>query len=143
MHNHEKFPENQLHQLSKLIVEMKNELIEFVSTRFELFRSEIREAASAWRAAAPLGLAAIVLLFTGYLLLTLAVVGLIAVAFAGNPYAWFFAFLITGSAWCLFGAVAAYLAYNSLRQHGIFPRKTIEVLKADKLWIENEVGSQI
>jgi len=143
MPNHENFPENQLHQLSKLVVEMKNELIEFVTTRFELFRSELRDATAAWKAAAPLCLAAIVLLFTGYLLLTLAIVGLVVVAFAGNPDAWFFAFLITGLAWCLFGAIAAYLAYNSLRRHGVLPRKTIEVLKADKFWIENEVGSQI
>ena len=101
MSNQERFPENQLHRLTQLLVEMKHELIEFVTTRVELFRSEIQENVKAFKAAAPLAIIAVVLLSTAYLLFTLAVVGLIAVAFLGNPYAWFFAFLIAAGAWTL------------------------------------------
>lgn len=143
MTNHERFPETQLHELTQLVREMRRELVEFIATRFELLRSEVRDTMAAWRSAIPLGMVAVLLLLTGYLLLTLAVVGLIAVAFWGNPYAWFFAFLITGLAWTIFGGIAAYLAYNSLRQRGRFPNKTMEVLKADRAWIANEVGTQI
>ena len=143
MNNHQKFPETQLHELTHLVREMKRELLEFLTTRFELLRSELRDTVAAWRSAIPLGMVAILLLLTGYLLLTLAAVGLIAVAFWGNPYAWFFAFLIAGLAWTIFGGIAAYLAYNSLRQRGMFPKKTIEVLKADRVWIASEAGTRI
>jgi uncharacterized membrane protein YqjE len=143
MNNHEKFPETQLHELTQLVKEMKRELVDFVTTRFELLRSEMRETMDAFKSAIPFGVIAVLLMLTGYLLLTLAVVGLIAVAFWGSPYAWFFAFLITGLAWTIFGVLAAYLAYNSLRKHGMFPKKTVEVLKADKIWMEREVSHQI
>jgi|SRR3954451_13100551 hypothetical protein len=142
MNNHERFPESQFHQLKGLVLEMKKELVEFATTRYELLMSEIRDTTKAWKSAAPWGVMAILLFVTGYLLLTLAVVGLIAVAFWGSPYAWFLAFLITGVAWTVLGAISAYLAYNALRRHGVVPKKTIEVLKADKVWM-NEVGNQI
>ena len=136
----ERFPEQQIHRVTQLLLEMKGELLDFVTTRYELLRAEIQESIAALKAAAPLALIAIVLLATAYLLLTLAVVGLIAVAFVGNPYAWFFAFLIAGGAWALFGIMAAFLAVRSLRSLGLFPKKTIEVLKADKVWIDREVS---
>jgi uncharacterized membrane protein YqjE len=138
----ERFPEPQIHRVTELLLEMKRELLDFVTTRVELFRSEVQETLAAIKSAAPLAVIAIVLMITAYLLLTLAVVGLIAVAFVGNPYAWFFAFLIAGGAWGLFGIIAAFLAMRSLRKLGFFPKKTIEVLKADKVWIDREVGSQ-
>jgi uncharacterized membrane protein YqjE len=138
--NHERFPEQQIHRVTQLLLEMKGELLEFVTTRVELLRSEIQESVAAAKAAAPMAVIAIVLMATAYLLLTLALVALIAVAFAGNPYAWFFAFLIAGVAWAIFGAMAAYFAVRSLRKFGLFPKKTIEVLKADKVWIDREVS---
>jgi uncharacterized membrane protein YqjE len=137
---HERFPEQQIHRVTQLLLEMKGELLEFLTTRVELLRSEIQESVAAVKSAAPVAVIAVVLLMTAYLLLTLAVVGLIAVAFVGNPYAWFFAFLIVGGAWALFGVIAAFLALRSLRKLGLFPKKTIEVLKADKVWIDREVS---
>src|SRR3954452_15416208 len=125
----ERFPELQFHRLTQLVLEMKRELVEFATTRVELLRSEIQESVAAMKAAAPMAVIAIVLLVTAYLLLTLALVGLVAVAFVGNPYAWFFAFLIVGGAWALLGVIAAFLALRSLRRLGLFPKKTIEVLK--------------
>jgi uncharacterized membrane protein YqjE len=138
--NSERFPEQQIHRVTQLLLEMKGELLEFITTRVELLRSEIQESLAAVKAAAPMAVIAIVLLVTAYFLLTLAVVGLIAVAFVGNPYAWFFAFLIAGGAWALFGIMAAFFALRSLRKLGLFPKKTIEVLKADKVWIDREVS---
>jgi uncharacterized membrane protein YqjE len=132
MTNHEKSHESQSQRFAQTLGEIKNEFIEFISTRIELFQSEVRETTATWKSAAPLLLAALVLLLMSFLLITLAVVALIAVAFMGNPYAWFFALVITGVVWGALGGIAAYLATNTLRTRGVFARKTIEVLKADR-----------
>jgi sugar phosphate permease len=65
-------------------------------------------------------------------------VSVIAVAFWNNPYHWFFAFLILGIVWLVAGAILAFLVRNHLRTRGLVPKKTIEVLKRDKRWLQNE-----
>jgi uncharacterized membrane protein YqjE len=129
--------------LARLIIEIRDEIQEFLQTRLEMLKSEFREAVKAFKAAAPLALMAIVLLSSAYLLLTLALVGLIAVAFWNSPYHWFFAFLIVGVVWLCFGVLAAYFAWNRLRTHGVFPRRTVEVLRADKTWFQHEIRTQL
>ena len=121
--------------LAGLIVEIRDEIQEFLQTRVEMLKSECQETVRAFQAAAPLALLALVLLGSAYLLFTLALVGLIAVAFWNNPYHWFFAFLTVGAVWSAMGGLAAYFAWNRLRRHGLFPRRTVEVLKADKAWV--------
>ena len=125
------------------IADIKEEVISFVETRVNLFRAELKETLSSLKAALPLALIAAVTLLTAYLLLTLALVGLIAVAFWGSPYAWFFAFLIVGGLWLIAGGMLAFFAYNRMRTRGKFPKRTIEVLKADKLWLQTEARSQV
>jgi len=129
--------------LASVVAELKDEMKEFVETRVQLARSEMRESMTAVRRGVPLAVGALVLAGTGYLLLTLAIVGLVAVAFWGSPYAWFLSFLIVGVLWLLFGGVVAYLAYNEFRSHGTFLKKTKSVLQQDKLWIQSEVRSEI
>ena len=125
--------------VADVLMEIKNELRDFVETRYELFRSELKDGLSTVRSAAPLAIAAAIFFGTAYLLLTLALVAVIAVAFWNNPYHWFFAFLIVGVVWAIIGGVLAFLVLNGLRTRGLFPKKTVEVLKRDKRWIQNEV----
>jgi uncharacterized membrane protein YqjE len=66
---------------------------------------------------------------------------LVAVAFWNNPYRWFFAFLIVSVVLAITGALTAWMALRGLRAHGLFPKKTVEVLKADKIWLQNEARS--
>ena len=91
----------------------------------------------------PLALLALGLLGTGLLLFTGAVVVLVASAFAGNPYAWFFAFAIVGFIWMVLGAGAAFFAYNAFRSKSMFPKRTVEVLQADKVWLQSEARSAL
>jgi hypothetical protein len=128
---------NRNRSLRSILAETKQELKQFLSTRIEILKSEFRETLSALRVALPLGLAALAFVGTAFLLLTAAAVALVASAFAGNPYAWFFALVIVGVLWTALGAVAAFFAYNSIRSKGMFPRRTVAVLKADKLWLES------
>src|SRR5207248_2213783 len=125
--------------VADVVGEMKDELKDFLETRYEVFRSEMQEGLRTVKSAAPLAAAAVVFLATAYVLLTLALVALIAVAFWSSPYHWFFAFLIVGLIWTVTAGILGFLARNDLRRRGLFPKKTIEVLKRDKRWLKNEV----
>jgi uncharacterized membrane protein YqjE len=125
--------------VADVLVEIKNELRDFVETRYELFRSELSDGLSTIKSAAPLAIAAAIFFVTAYFLLVVALVAIIAVAFWSSPYHWFFAFLIVGVVWAITGGILAFLVRNNLRSRGLFPKKTVEVLKRDKRWIQNEV----
>ena len=100
--------------LGAIISDIRDEFKEFLNTRMEMLKSEFRETAAAARIAVPLALLTLGLLATGLLLFTGAVVVLVASAFAGNPYAWFFAFAIVGFIWMVLGAGAAFFAFPRL-----------------------------
>ena len=137
------YPQEDVRSLTELVADMKREVTSFVQTRVALFRSELKDGLNSVKEAVPLAGMAMVFLLTAYLLLTLALVGFVAVAFLPNPYAWAFALLIVGMVWLIGGGIMGFLAYNRIRAHGVFPKKTVEVLKADKLWLESEARSQV
>lgn len=139
----ERYSENHVRSLAAIVAEIKEEVKDFVQTRLEMFKSEVRETLNAWKTAVPLAAISVLLLATAYLLLTIAVVGLVVVAFWDSPYRWFLAFLIVGVIWSMGGAVLGWLALREFQSKGLFPRKTIEVLKADKIWIQNEAGDPV
>ena len=141
--NETRYAENHTRNLVAIVVEIKDEIKDFVQTRVEMFKSELRETLDAWKTAVPLAAIAVLLLTTAYLLLTLAVVGLVAVAFWDNPYRWFLAFLTVGLLWSIGGGVLGWLALREFQSKGLFPRKTMEVLKADKVWIQAEAGDPV
>jgi uncharacterized membrane protein YqjE len=127
--------------LAEVIAEMRDELKDFFQTRVQLLVSELKEKVQNSKQAAILGALAAVLGVMSLLLLTLALVGLIAVAFWGSPYAFFFAFLIVG---VFYGMLAGMLALGAMRKFkGVAPQKTIEVLKEDKVWLQSEARSQV
>lgn len=129
--------------VAEVIAEIKDEIKDFVQTRMQMLKTELHDKMSAWKAGALLALVGLVFLGTAYLLVTLALVGLLAVAFWGSPYAWFLSFLIVCVVWALIGGIAALIAVREFRAQGLAPRKTIEVLKEDKIWLRNEAGSQV
>ena len=134
---------NNVRSIGATLAEMKIELLDFLDTRIELLKTEVREKLKILKAAAPLGALGALLLGTAYLLFTLALVSLVVVAFQDNPYRWFFAFLIVGFAWAVFGGIAVYFAKRKLETETLLPQRTIEVLKGDKIWIEAEVRNQV
>ena len=139
---HDVKAENHARSLGAILSDIADELKEFLNTRIQMIKAELRETMTAVSVAIPLGMVALILAGTGFLLLTAAVVALVAAAFAGNPYAWVFAFAIVGVVWIAFGGVAAFFAYNEFRSKAKFPKHTMEVLKADKLWIESEARTK-
>lgn len=127
--------------LGSIVAEIKDEVKEFVNTRVEMVKAELQETASAAKTAVPLILIALALFTTGFLLLTMAAVVLVAYAFAGSALAWFYAAIIVAFVWFCLGASAAFFAYNAFRSHSRFPQRTVQVLKADKAWLQTEARS--
>lgn len=130
---------NHERNLVEVINEVKEELKCFINTRVRMVKAELHESAKAAKVGLPLMVLSLGLLAIASLLLTAAVVVLVASAFAGSPYSWFFAFVIVGFLWAVFAALAGYFAINQFRSR--FPKRTIEVLKADKVWLQSEVRS--
>jgi uncharacterized membrane protein YqjE len=135
MNNHLNSSKN----LTELLVEMKHELRDFVQTRITMLKVELQEKAKTLKTAAPIALIGILLLLTAYLLFTLAVVALVFGALPDNAYRWCLAFVAVAVLWSLLGGVAVYFAKRELEVKGLLPRRTVEVLREDKLWIESEV----
>ena len=129
--------------LAAIVTEMKEELKDLVQTRIEMFRAELQEKLKTLKIAAPLAGVGALLLGTAYLLFTMALVGLVVAFFRDNPYQWFFAFAAVAVLWTLLGGIAAYFAKREFELKGLMPRKTIEVLKEDKLWIQAEAKNQL
>lgn len=134
----EVFEANHARSLGVIVSELREELKQFLNTRLQMLKSELHDGLSAIRIALPLGVLTLMFMVTGFLLITAAVVTIVASAFAGNPYAWFFGLIIVGVLWFILGGIAAFFAYNAFRAKPVFPKRTLEVLKADKTWIESE-----
>jgi uncharacterized membrane protein YqjE len=130
-------------RVAELLAEMKVELVEFVQTRIRMLRTELSEKWRTAKVAIPLvGLAAL-LFGTAFLLLTGALVGLVVAAFPHSIYRWFFACIIVAFFWGILGAAAAYFVKREFELKSIAPRRTLEVLKGDKLWIQAEVRNRL
>jgi uncharacterized membrane protein YqjE len=129
--------------LAAIVAEMKDELKESVQTRIEMLKAELQEKMKTLKIAVPLAALGALLLGTAYLLLTMALVGLTVAFFSASPYRWFFAFAIVAVLWTLLGGIATYFAKREFELKGLMPRKTIEVLKEDKIWIQAEAKNQL
>ena len=141
--NRNNYAESEGPTLAGVVAEIKDETKEFVQTRVQMFKTELREKVATWKSGALLAAVGVLFLGTAYLLLTLALVGLVAVAFWGSPYAWFLAFLIVGVFWAIMGGMLAFFAAREFRAQGIAPKKTIEVLREDKIWLQSEAGKRV
>ena len=129
--------------LADLLAEIKNEIRDFLQTRIAMLKTELREKSKNLKTAMVLAVSGLLLLTTAYFLFTLALVGLILAAFPASVYRWFFAFLAVALLWTIIGAIAAYFAKRELELRGILPKRTIEVLRGDKVWVQTEVKNQI
>lgn len=129
---------NQSGGIVSVIGQLVGEIEQFLQSRGNLFRAEIRQKLPHLLNAARLGIAGGLLLVTGYLFLAIAVVVLIGAAFPQSPYRWFFGFLIVGVLSVGFGAVGLFLAKSEFDLKSIVPQRTLNVLKQDQDWIMSE-----
>jgi len=124
--------------LSAIVAEIREELKDFLNTRVQMMKAELNETLDAAKIALPLSAVGAAFLFVGFVMFTLALVALVWIPFAGSPYAWFYAFIIIGFVWVSLGGIVALFALNEFRGRGRFPQRTVQILKADKAWLETE-----
>lgn len=129
--------------LAEVITELKDELKDFVQTRVDMLRSEFRDKVKAWKLAVPTIAAALLLTLTAWLVLTGALISVIAAAFYPSRFAYFFAFLIVGVVYALAGGIAGAFAWRELKQQGVVPQRTMQVLKEDRVWLQTEAKGQV
>ena len=129
--------------IAAVLTDTKEELTQFVETRIEMLKIEVREKLKTLKLAAPLAAAGILLLGTAYLLFTIALVGLVYALLPDNAYRWCLAFLAVAVLWSVLGGLAAYFAKREFELKELLPTKTINVLKGDKIWIQAEAKNQI
>jgi hypothetical protein len=124
--------------LAQLLAEFKDELKEFAATRFAMLQSEMREklliASTALQAIVAGALLALIAAF----LLCVALVALVAMFLGGGAGAWAAAFAIVGFGFLLIGGVALAFGIWRLRTRGLKPERTLQMLKQDQIWLQNE-----
>jgi len=124
--------------LATILAETKEELKEFVVTRVGILKAEIDEKIRTWKYVVPLLLVAAALLLAGWMALTFALMALLHGIFLPSPYAWLWAGLIVGGAYLILGIAIGWFAYSEISAAGITPTRTLQVLKEDQVWIQNE-----
>jgi uncharacterized membrane protein YqjE len=129
--------------LSQTVHAVAHEIREFIDTRVAMLQSEMREKLQNLRQAAPALIIGVSFAATAWLLFTGALVAILMVAFAGSPYAPFLAMLIIGVVYATFGAGALWMGLGRVGKKALVPERTIEVLKEDKIWLENEARSHL
>ncbi len=129
--------------LAGLFAETKDELKDFVQTRIDMLRAEMKDKISAWKVALPLIAVGLLLGLTGWFVLTATLILAIAQAFYGSPWAYTFATLIVGVVYVLCAAISVSFALRGLKEEGMAPKRTIRVLKEDRAWLTSEARSQV
>ena len=134
--------------IAQVLHEMKNEMLAFVSTRYELLAAELREKSVGWKKSAPLLFAGAIFgmgtFATFTFMLVSFVCGWFRVAFP-NGYIAVFAWPIAALIICvIYGCIAGSFLRAGvlrLREQPIIPERTIRVLKQDQQWIQNEAAN--
>jgi uncharacterized membrane protein YqjE len=130
------------HPIAKTMHEVAREMLDFVETRFAMLQAETREKLANLKAAAPLLIVGALSLVSVWLLVTAALVAALNIVFAGNAYGPFLSLVIIACLYAVIGGGALWMASGRIRAGGIMPARTIEVLKEDKVWLENEARLQ-
>jgi uncharacterized membrane protein YqjE len=136
------YEENKARKVGAVLHEIKQEAGQFVHTRVSLLKSELRGKLAGLKTAGILGAAGGLLLLTAYLLFTAALVTIIAAGLRNNEFRWFFALLIVGVIWAILGGIAIRMARREIASKGLIPRRTIAVLRGDRIWLEKEARGQ-
>jgi Putative Actinobacterial Holin-X, holin superfamily III len=129
--------------LSETVSEAVNEFRAFIETRIAMLRSEMRENLANLKFAAPLLVVGALFGVSAWLLWTGALVAIINVAFQGSPYGPFFSLVCVAFLYTVFGAAAIWMALGRINRKGLMPERTMQVLKEDKVWLQEESRTQL
>ncbi len=134
---------NESRNFSAVVNELKNEGKEFVATRFEILRQEMKSKLEAWKVAIPLLVVALLCGLSAFIILNVTLLAFLAGWFAPNPYNWCCAALIVGFFYAILGAALYFIGMREFKAEGVVPVRTMRVLKQDQVWLQNEARSQL
>jgi len=122
--------------LQSTLHEIKDEIKTFVQTRLDILKHEMQEKVAAYKAAVPMAVIAALLIASAWFLFTVAIVAAIALALG-----WPASFAIVGGVYFVFGVLVGWLAYKEVTAQNLKPERTLQVLKQDQVWLEQEAKS--
>ena len=129
--------------LAEVLNDCKHEAKDFVSTRLQMLRTEMREKASVVKMALPAIAIGALLLLAAFFLFTWGLVSLIAMAMAGETYAYTVAFFAVFVLYALAGGATAAYGVKTLSSKKLAPERTLHVLKQDQIWLQTEAKSRV
>jgi uncharacterized membrane protein YqjE len=127
--------------LAVVLHEIKDDLKEFLQTRYDMLRGELSEKVSVWKTSLPMLVIAFLLAWSGFLAITFAIIAALRPLFA-SEYGWAIAAAIVAAVYLIVAGVIAWLAYRELTYTGVAPTRTMQVLKQDQVWLQNEARQQ-
>ena len=121
--------------ITSLLTEVISELAYLIQTEIRLARAEISEKLSSAASSGALIGAGGVLALSGFLVLLFAAVKFLAIA--GLPEQW--GFLLVGAIVAVVGGVLVMKGVNALKASSLYPKKTVEQVRADYSVIKEQV----
>jgi uncharacterized membrane protein YqjE len=115
--------------------ELKEDVTGFLRTRMQMLTTEMNEKLTAVKVALPSIAVAAIFGLVGFLVLTGALVYIIAFAIGVG-----WSLLCVGLVYVIIAAAAGWTAWSELSQ-GMAPKRTLEVLKQDQVWLQQEAKS--
>jgi uncharacterized membrane protein YqjE len=128
--------------VQEVVTDLKEELKEFLNTRFAMLRAEMTEKVHNIGMVAPVLLIGVGLLLTAWFTLTGFAILLIAHLVPG-PWAYVISFAIVTVAYGAIGAASAMYAWGKLKHTGVKPERTIRILEQDRVWLQAEAKTQL
>ena len=127
--------------LGAVLHEIKDDLKAFLETRYEMLASELREKVAVWKTTLPMLAIAAMLGGTAFLATTFAIIAALRPLFESD-YGWAIAAVIVAAVYLAVAGTIAWLAYREIQFAGVTPKRTMEVLKQDQVWLQNEARQQ-
>lgn len=125
-----------------MLHDIKDEFGDFFTTRFTLLVAEMKQKTTLLKFALPMIVAGAICLLVALLFANVAILAAIAWSFGGDVLAWLWSALILFGAYFITGLVIAGLGMREVKETGIVPTRTIEVLKQDQNWAKREAKAQ-
>lgn len=118
--------------------ELKEDIKDFLQTRIELLRTELKEKIAAWKAPVAMLAFAALLLITSWFGVIFCIVAALHGAIAHTNFAWLWGGLIVTLLLLLSGVALGAAAYAGLRSASLKPTRTLRVLKQDQEWVQKQ-----
>jgi uncharacterized membrane protein YqjE len=123
--------------LYRVLQEIKDDLRDFATTRYEMLVAELNEKLRIWKMSLPMLAIGALFAIGAFFVFTFGLVAMFA-RIIGTNYAWAWGGLIVTVFYLAVAGIFVYLGYREIRETGLAPDRTLRVLKEDQQWIKGE-----